>query len=197
MASALTFFTAELNYQVVEADTAADADYDPQVQGVNAGVTITPFIVQPPPTTDDVQVDEIPASSLSPAAATVVLAPVRARLDNGQLCLRADPDTVVHSFTTRASFPATGVTTQLYFAADTGLTYSWSGSAYVAIDAFAPVRLAAMTPVLELPADAYLAYSVAFDHVTFNGASQTLPGFSFKAPTADILLDLTSAERVP
>ena len=193
----LTFFTAKLDYQVVEADTAVDPDYDPQVQGVSAGVTITPFVIQPAPTTDDVHVDEIPASSLSPAAAMVVLAPVDCRLDNGQLCLRADPDTVVHSYPSSSSFPATGLTTQLYFAADTGLTFRWSGSAYVAVDAFAPVRLAAQTPVLELPADAVLAYRVAFDHVTFNGADQSLPGFAFKAPTADVVLDLTTAERVP
>ena len=85
--TALTFFTAKLNYQVVEADTASDLDYDPQVKGVMAGVTITAFVVQPLPAGDDVHANEIPADNLSPTAAMVVLAPIDCRLDNGRLML--------------------------------------------------------------------------------------------------------------
>ena len=194
---ALTFFTAKLNYQVVAADTAHDTDADPQVQGVNAGVTLTPYVVQPQPTADDVHVDEIPASSLSPTAALVVLAPVDARLDNGVLMLRVDPDVVVHNYPTRASFPATGSTAWLARAADTDTTYKWTGGTYVEIEGYAPVRLAAQTAVLELPDDAVLGYKIEFDHATFAGAERPLPGFAFKAPTADVVLDLATAERMP
>lgn len=193
----LTFFTAKLTYQVVETDTIADVDYDPQVQGVNAGVTITPYVVQPLPVGDDVHVDEIPASSLSPTAALVVLAPIDCRLDNGELCLRADPDQVVHNYPAQSSFPPAGVIGSLYFAADVDKTFAWSGSAYVEVPSFAPVRLTAQTAVLELPPDAVLGYKVEFDHVTFAGAGQRLPAFSFKAPTADVVLDLSTAERMP
>jgi hypothetical protein len=194
---ALTFFTAHLNYQVVEADTAADVDTDPQVQGVNAGVTLTPYVVQPPPTSDDVGVDELPASSLSPTAALVVLAPVDARLDNGLLMLRVDPDTVVHHYPSLASFPATGSSAWLAYAADTGKTYKWTGSAYVEIEGYAPVRLTAQTAVLGLPPGAILGYRIEFDHATYAGAARPLPGFAFKAATADVVLDLSTAERMP
>jgi hypothetical protein len=125
----------------------------------------------------------------------LVLAPVHARLDNGQLCLRADPDLVVHSYPNLAAFPTPGQSAQLYYAADTQKTYEWKPP-YTEVDPFAPVRLTAQTPVLQLPADAVLAYKVEFDHATFNGADQVLPGFSFKAPTADVVLDLVTAERV-
>src|SRR4029077_11691763 len=196
MTSPLTFFTAKLTYSAVVADEASDVDADPQVKGVNAGVTLTAFVVQPPPTGDDVHANEIPAANLSPAAAMIVLAPIDARLDNGRLMLRADPDQVIHNYTSAATFPATGGTTFLYWAADVDKLYKWSGTAYVEVDRFAPVRLTAQTPVLELPPDAVLCYRIDFDHVTFGGADRELPSFAFKAPTADVVLDLSTAERV-
>src|SRR5262245_36082124 len=200
--SPLTYFTAKLTYQAVVADEAVDADADPQVKGVNAGVTITAFVQQPPPRDDDIHQDEIPASTLSPTAAMLVLSKIRARIDNGDLCLRADPDLVVHNFPNMAAFPSIGtaVSTNLYFAADTDKTYKFVGPPsphYEEVPAFAPVRLVAHTAVLELPADAILCYRVDFDHVTFGGADQQLPSFAFKAPTTDVVLDLVTAQRVP
>lgn len=194
---ALTYFTAKLTYLALSADEASDPDADPQLKGVNSGVTITAYVVQPPPREDDVHVDEIPASALSPAAAMVVLAPIDARLDNGHLCLRADPDRVVHHHPTLADFPATGSADTLYFAADTDLTYEWKGGAYVEIEPFAPVRLAAQTAVLELADDAVLCYRLDFDHATFAGDDRELPSFAFTAATSDVILDLSTAERVP
>ena len=195
--AALTYFTAKLTYLALSADEATDLDYDPQLKGVNSGVTLTAYVLQPPPRGDDVHVDEIPASALSPTAAMVVLAPVDARLDNGHLCLRAAPDQVIHSYTSQAAFPVTGGTTFLYWDAAADKLFKWNGSAYVEVDNFAPVRLAAQTAVLELPADAVLCYKCEFDHATFAGADRELPSFSFKAATTDIVLDLSTAERAP
>jgi hypothetical protein len=142
-----------------------------------------------------VHADAIQASGLSPDIAMVVLAPVRARLDNGELMLRADPDLDVDTFTNLAGFPATGLTTKLYRALDTGLVYRWTGTAYVLTDDFAPVRLVAQTAVLGLPVGTTLNYRIDFDHVTFNEADQELPSFAVAAPTSDIVLDLTTAAR--
>ena len=55
---AAKFFTAQLSYGAVVADEASDADYDPQIEGVSAGVTITAHVVNPAPSTDDVHTDE-------------------------------------------------------------------------------------------------------------------------------------------
>ena len=61
---------------------------------------------------------------------------------------------------------------------------------------FSPVRLVADTDVLGLPPDAFLAYTIEFDHVRYGGQDRELPGFSWKAPSSDVVLDLATAERV-
>ena len=110
----LTYFTCKLHYMSVVRHEFDDADADPEVKGINAGVTITAFIQQPPPKGDDVSPDEIQAGTLAPDIAMVVLVPVDCRLDNGELMLRADPDLDVDTFNSLAGFPATGLTTKLY-----------------------------------------------------------------------------------
>jgi len=104
----LTYFTCKLHYMSVVRHEFDDTDADPEVKGINAGVTITAFIQQPPPKGDDVNPDEIQAGTLAPDIAMVVLVPVDCRLDNGILMLRADPDLDVDSFNSFAGFPATG-----------------------------------------------------------------------------------------
>jgi hypothetical protein len=201
MATPLTYFTAKLWYPVVVADEPSDADYDPQVEGPMAGATITAHVVNPPPSTDDVHANEIPAADLSPTAGMLILAPIDCRLNAGHLCLRVAADLPVHSYTSAAAFPAIGTVDHLFWAADVDKMYEWvpsgpSAGGYLEVESFTPVRLVAQTPVLQLPTDAFLVYEIAFDHVTYNGADQTLPGFVFKAPTADVELDLATAERV-
>jgi hypothetical protein len=121
---------------------------------------------------------------------------VDARLDNGQLMLRADPDLDVDSFVNFAGFPATGLTTKLYRDLTTSKVYRWTGTAYVETTDYAPVRLVAQTAVLGLTVDMTLCYKIEFDHTTFGGADQVLPPFAFAAPTSDIILDLATVPRV-
>ena len=45
----LTYFTCKLHYMSVVRHEFDDADADPEVKGIKAGVTITAFIQQPPP----------------------------------------------------------------------------------------------------------------------------------------------------
>ena len=80
-----------------------------------------------------------------------------------------------------------------------GLVYRWTGSAYVLIDDFAPVRLAAQTDVLGLPVDAILGYEFSFTNVNYPRAAneeQMLPTFCVAAPTSDVVLDLAIAPRI-
>ncbi|OKH70832.1 hypothetical protein EB72_24875 [Mycobacterium sp. SWH-M1] len=87
---ALTYFTARLFYRAITADapeeTGGDVNTDPETKGIYAGVTITPFIK------DSAFVDarDLQAGTLTPDIAMLVLAPVRARLDNGQLKITAE-----------------------------------------------------------------------------------------------------------
>lgn len=60
---------------------------------------------------------------------------------------------------------------------------------------FAPVRLLADTPLLELSTPLY--YTVSFTQVLFNGRSGSLTGFTFQAPTADVELNLIEVGRTP
>ena len=193
--AALTYYTAKLYYPAITADDASDPDYDPQIYGTMAGAMITAHVVNTPPVGDDIRADEIPAGSLTPEAAMVTLAPIDCRLNGGHLCLRSGPDLVVHSYTSAAAFPAIGLTTQLYWAADVDKTYKWAGG-YLEVASFRPVRLVADTDVLGLPPDAFLAYTIEFDHVRYGGQDRELPGFSWKAPSSDVVLDLATAERV-
>ena len=168
-------------------------DYDPQNKGIYAGVTITPFIKDG----QGINASTIQAPTLTPEAAMVVLAPIRARLDNGVLMLRVDPDRPVDNYANLAAFPGTGNTARPYRAQDTPIIYAWTGSAYEVTDSYTPVRLVAQTDVLGLPEGAILGYRFSFDHVTFNGGDQELARFAIAAPNTDAVLNVATAERIP
>lgn len=189
--AALTFFTAKLNYSAITADEATDLDTDPQTKGFFATAMITPFIRNG----DGVDVTDIQAATLSPVG-MLALAPIKARIDNGILMLRVDPDKDVDNYANLAAFPGTGVANQLYRATDTGLVYFWSGSAYVTTDDYAVVRLVAQTAVLGLAVGATLNYRLDFSNVVFNGDDQKLPPFGFAAPTSDVVLNLATVARI-
>lgn len=190
---ALTHFTAKLRYQTIVADEVTDTDTDPQTKGINATVIITPFILNG----DGIDASELQASTLTPEVAMVALSPYRARLDNGILMLRVDPDKPIDNYANLAAFPGTGNSARLYRAQNTQLVYAWTGSAYVITDDYTPVRLVAQTSVLGLPVGATLNYRFDFDHVTFNGDDQQLASFAVAAPTSDVTLDLATATRIP
>ena len=86
----LTYFTARLYYKAVVADMPeqleGDVDTDPDTNGINAGVTITPFLRDANGKT--VSTATIVAATLTPPT-LIALAPIRARLDGGQLKLTA------------------------------------------------------------------------------------------------------------
>lgn len=124
------------------------------------------------------------------------MAPINARIDNGQLKLRADPDLIVVTYPNLAAFPGAGNTSQLYRAADTGLVYAWAGGTYATTYDFAPVRLVAQTAVLGIPEGGTLCYRFGFYGVTYGPGEQTLNPFAVQAATADIVLDLAAAPRV-
>jgi hypothetical protein len=197
---ALTFFEARLFYPAVSIDVSADLDPDPQLFGTSATVIVTPFVHHPlPPDADDVTAANIQAQTLTPDPAMLILATIKARLDNGRLMIRADPDRVVHTFANLAAFPTPGDSTKLYRAADTQLVYAWNGTTYVQVDDFAPLRLVAQTDVLGLPPDATLCYQFAFSNITYPAATtaeQHLPTFAVAAATSDTVLDLATAPRV-
>lgn len=87
----LTYFTARLYYKAIVADipeeTGGDVDTDPETKGIHGGVTITPFIRD----ADNKPVDEeaLVAATLVPPA-LIAIAPVEARLDDGQLKITAE-----------------------------------------------------------------------------------------------------------
>lgn len=60
---------------------------------------------------------------------------------------------------------------------------------------FAPVRLLADSPLLEL--DQPLYYQVAFTGVLFNGRPASITGFTFQAPTSDTTINLITVGRQP
>lgn len=190
--TALTFFTAKLTYTAIVADEATDLDTDPQAKGFFATVMIHPFILNG----DGVDATEIQAGTLTPDVSMLVLAPVRARIDNGILMLRTDPDRDVDNFANMAAFPATGAADQLYRDTSTGKVFEWTGSAYAETDDFAVVRLVAQTAVLGLPEGATLNYRLDFSNVVYNGGDQKLASFAFAAPTSDVVLDLATAPRI-
>ena len=88
-------------------------------------------------------ISQLQAATLSPYSALLALAPIKARIDNGVLMLRADPDRPSTTYLNVAAFPATGLINTLYRAADTQLLYEWKDGAYVLTDDYAPVRLVA------------------------------------------------------
>lgn len=78
----LTFFTARHYLKSVVADED-DVDVDPEIKGIYGGVTITPLAGN---------LKTLQATTLVPPA-SIVLAPIDARLDDGRLQLNADqPD---------------------------------------------------------------------------------------------------------
>lgn len=60
---------------------------------------------------------------------------------------------------------------------------------------FAPVRLLADSPLLEL--NQPLFYQVAFTGVQFNGRPASITGFNFQAPTSDTTINLITVGRQP
>lgn len=194
--TALTYFTPKLTIKAVVADVPTDLDTTPETQGIYGGVTITPIIAKTLTPFQSAGITTLQAADIDDGPALIILAPVDARIDLGRLALRADPDRPILSHANLAAFPDPGLTTKLYRALDTGTVYQWNGSAYVVGDDFATVRLVAETAVLGLPVGHHLVYSVAFDHVTFNGGPQQLPEFKFQAPTTDTVVDLATVARI-
>jgi hypothetical protein len=201
---ALTYFTARLHYLAVVADVTAGvlepiADDDPQLNGITASVIITAFIRHTDPISNDTAATtRLPAATLTtPGSALLALAPIRARIDNGQLMLRAEPDRPVTTYTNQAAFPATGDPNRLYRDGVTQLVYQWTGGAYAQTDDFAVVRLVAQTDVLGMDPDDILCYRFAFDNITYGGGEQILAPFAVAAPTTDTDFDLATAARIP
>ncbi|WP_374159066.1 hypothetical protein ACEWX3_07540 [Mycobacterium sp. G7A2] len=187
----LTYFTAKLRYQAIVADEDSDSDADPDTKGFFATVIVTPFIKDG----DGTDASEVQAGTLSPVT-MLALAPVKARLDNGILMLRVDPDRDVDNYASASAFPATGVADQLYRATDTGLVYEWDGDSYEQVEDYTPVRLVAQTDALGLPNGATLNYRLSFENVVYNQQNQELASFAFQAPTSDVKLDLATVPRV-
>ena len=198
---ALTYWTARLYYPTVSIDTTGDLDAEPQSFGTSATCIVTPFVKNPPPPDeDDVTASDVIATTLTPDPAMLVLAQIKARLDNGRLMIRAEPDKNVDNYVNVAAFPATGNINQLYRDTTAQIVYAWNGSAYVLADDFASLRLVAQTDVLGLPPDAILGYEFAFSNVTYPKAvTQTvpqLPTFCVAAPDSDVVLDLALTPHI-
>lgn len=82
--AALKFFTLRGRALSVVADTLAPEDpenTDPETKGVHAGLTITPSVKG---------MTVLKAATLSPNPALIVLAPIEARIDDGQIKLGDD-----------------------------------------------------------------------------------------------------------
>lgn len=202
--AALTFFTARLYEYAITADTADDPDFDPQIKGIHAGITFTPGVIEENRFTK--LGDAIAAGTLTPNSALLALSPIRAKIDDGRLKLRADEQfDVVATVATYAALPSGltgGDAGDGYIVSADGLVYVWSGAAFPAdgegeetVDQ-PDVRLVADTAVLDLPAGVSLGYLVDFDHVTYNAADQELPSFVFAAPATDVVVDLATVTRV-
>ena len=82
--AALKFFTLRGRALSVVADSLADDDAEdtnPETKGVHAGLTITPRVKG---------MSVLKAATLTPNAALIVLAPIEARIDDGQIKLGDD-----------------------------------------------------------------------------------------------------------
>ncbi|AMU39258.1 hypothetical protein A3N99_02920 [Mycobacteroides abscessus] len=77
--AALTYFTAKLTYKAIVAD-GEDVDTNPDTKGIYAGVTVRASAKGRPVF--------IPAPSLTPDPALIVLAPIRCYVDDGVLGYR-------------------------------------------------------------------------------------------------------------
>lgn len=192
--AALKYFTLVTKAKTVVADTTADTDPDPDVKGIHSGVTITPTIKDSTGKT----VVWVKAATLTDPA-LIIASPIKARIDNGQLVLRIDPDRDVDDYPNLAAFPATGAVGQLYRALDTGLVYEWTGSTYATTYGYAPIRLLALCPALGLGPGGSVSYKIEFYATTFNGQEQQLPAITIAAPeiaeadTTEHVLNLVSA----
>lgn len=173
----LKYFTIEAKAKTVVADETGDADYDPQVKGIYSGVTITPTVKDGA----GKAITWVRATGLDDPA-LIVVSPVRARIDNGNIVLRIAPDKPVDDVANYAALPATGVTTKYYRTLDTDKMYAWNGSAYVETYAWAPIRLLAKCNALALGTGT-IRYRIDFFEATFNGQPQTLPSIEIEAPT--------------
>jgi hypothetical protein len=182
-----TFFTVVADYKSVVVDLEADVDADPQLGPITAKVTFTPVLNKG---------DVILATDASPRPTGYVGAPIVARIDtDGRLKLRVEPDGDRDNYANLAAFPATGLSTKVYYDIAEATFYRWNGSAYVETLPYAEVRLLADTALLELDGDLY--YKVTFSEVTFNGASGYISPFTFQAPTSDTVLNLIEVTPVP
>lgn len=178
----LTFFTVTADFRAVAIDSDADVDADPQIGPVSAVVTFTPVIAE-----GSVWL----APSATPRPTAFVATPIAARIgSDGRLKLRDAPDGAQVTAANFAALPATGSAANYYVTTNTGTYYRWSGSGYVEVPPFQPVRLLADTALLNLPSPLY--YEVSFSSVNFNGRAGKLKSFRFQAPTFDTTVSLVN-----
>lgn len=184
--TAPVYFTVHADLRAVVGDLSTDLNADPELQPVSATVTFKPMIRDG---------DIIRGADALPRPTGFVPAPITARINTtGRLCLREVPDGTQVNVATAAALPTTGDPTKFYKATSTGVHYRWTGSSYVEIPPFQPVRLLANSPLLELDA---LFYQVSWSQVVFNGRAGRLKGFTFEAPSFDTEVSLIDVMPAP
>lgn len=183
-----TYFTVAADFRSVSIDSTVDIDADPTIAPVSAIVTFKPVLNEG---------DALIAADASPRPTAFIPAPIVAKLGtDGRLKLRDDPDGTRVVVANLAALPGTGSTASYYVTTDTGKYYRWTGSAYVEVVPFQPVRLLAKSELLGL-GDAPLTYSVTFSQVVYNGRAGRIKGFTFQAPTADMTVNLADVMPGP
>lgn len=176
-----TYFTVVADFRSVGADTTADIDADPTITPVSAIVTFRPVINDG---------EALLAVDADPRPIAYIPASIVAKIGtDGRLKLRDDPDGTRVTVATYGALPSTGNAVNYYVVTATGKYYRWTGSAYVEILPYQPVRLLANTPLLGL-GDTPLTYSVTFSQVVYNGKVGRINGFTFQAPVADFTVNL-------
>ncbi len=182
------YFTVLGDFRSVVADLATDLDHDPQIGPVTATVTFKPMLRDG---------DAILATDATPRPTGYIAAPIVAKINSsGRLVLRDVPDGTRQIVDDITALPGTGDATKYYVADDTGAHYRWNGIDYDEILPYAPVRLLADTPLLELETPLY--YTVTFSNVLFNGRAGKLNSFTFAAPnTGDAEVNLIEVMRQP
>lgn len=184
--TAPVYFTVSADFRAVVGDLNTDLNADPELQPISATITFRPLIRDG---------DVIRAVEAAPRPTGFVAAPIVGRINTaGRLCLREVPDGTQVNVTNFAALPAVGDPTKFYKATSTGLHYRWTGSAYVEIPPFQPVRLLANSPLLDLDA---LFYSVTFSQVIYNGRAARLKSFVFEAPSFDTEVSLIDVMPPP
>jgi hypothetical protein len=184
--TAPAYFTVTADYRAVVADLTTDLNADPEIQPLSAIVTFKPLIRDG---------DAIIAADASPRPTGFVPAPIAGKINtSGRLCLRDVPDGTRQNVANQAALPGTGDPTKYYVALDTNTHYRWTGSAYVEIPPYQPVRLLANSPLLDLDA---LWYQVTFSQVVYNGRAGKLKGFTFEAPSYDTEVSLIGVMPPP